>query len=73
MTSSSSRWRFAVLPFVSLCILLPNLIRERGLAAGGWPAWRPVILDVLLVVAGAALVAGAASGVHARHEAKRHA
>ena len=69
MNAAPSRWRFAVLPLVSLSILM----RDRHLLAGAWPAWRGMILDTLLVAAGAVLVAGVAFGVHAWREAKRHA
>ncbi|WP_419809507.1 hypothetical protein [Sphingomonas sp.] len=73
MNAAPSRWRFAVLPLVSFSILLPNLMRDRHLLAGAWPAWRGMILDTLLVAAGAVLVAGVAFAVHAWREAKRHA
>ena len=61
---SASRWRFAVLPLVSLSILLPHALRDRGLLAHAWPTWRPMILDTMLVFAGATLVAAVAFGIH---------
>ena len=54
-------------------INLMHVIQRRADLAGTWPAWRQVILDVTLVFAGAVLVAGAAFGVHAWREARRHA
>ena len=60
--ATQSRWRFAVLPLVMLSITLPNALRAGAFSAEAWPLWRGMILDSLLVLAGAALVAAGAFG-----------
>ena len=71
--TSTGRWRFLVLPFVALCITLPNVLRARGFAAEAWPQWRAIFLSMLLVLAGAALVAAVAAGFVAWRRGGRHA
>ncbi len=73
MSASPSRWRLLVLPFVAVCITLPNVLRSRGMVAEAWPQWRAMILAMLLVLAGAALVAVVAAGVITWRKAQRHA
>ena len=63
MIASPSRWRFAVLPLVSLGTLLPNLVRSHVAFGDVWPAQRPMILDATLLFAGALLVAALAAGL----------
>ena len=46
-------------------INLIHVARDRADLAGMWPTWRPMLLDLTLVAAGAVLVAGVAFGVHA--------
>ena len=71
--TSTGRWRFLVLPFVALCIALPNILRDRGFMVEAWPQWRATILALLLVLAGAALVAAVAAGFVAWRRGQRHA
>ena len=66
----TSRGRFAILPLVCLAITLPNVVWSQVAVAEMWPAWRVMILSALLVVAGAALVAGVAAGAVAWRRAR---
>ncbi|WP_425229852.1 hypothetical protein [Sphingomonas sp.] len=71
MTRGRRGWTVfaAVLPVT--VVNLVRVLRDRADIARMWPMWRPMILDLTLLVAGAVLVAGAAFGVHAWREAKR--
>ena len=63
MSAAPSRWRFALLPWIALCITLPNLIGRSDALAQPGLSWRPLVLQALLVLAGGVVVAATAFGV----------
>ena len=65
MTRERRSWAMfaAMLPLVVVNVM--NVARQRVDWTQAWPLWRPMILDLTLLVAGAVLVAGVAFGVHA--------
>ena len=70
-TGKPRRWVVLAVVLPIMTVNLVQVARHRYDLATMWPAWRPMILDLTLLVAGAVLVAGIAFGVHAWRQAKR--
>jgi hypothetical protein len=56
---------------VILMIVLPSAVRSRGFFAEIWPRWAVLIEQLLLVIAGALVIAVIAFGIQAWRQAKR--
>ncbi|WP_375393312.1 hypothetical protein [uncultured Sphingomonas sp.] len=65
MTRGRRGWAIfaALLPLT--VINLVNVARQHADVAAAWPIWRPMVIQLTLVLAGAVLVAALAFGVQA--------
>ena len=66
-------WTVVAIMVPITVVNLIGVVRHRSDVAAAWPSWRPVVLDLTLVVAGAVLVTAVVAGVVAWRQAKRHA